>query len=274
MDINGIAFHWVFEPSIVVGLDIWEFAYLLAINALRRAYRWGPPVPLARQIAFHLGTLCAVIALLSPLDGVADNYLFSAHMAQHMLLMFAAAPLWLLGIPDWLMERVLPRGVVRRVLNALVQPIVALVLFNGVVWFWHFPSVYDAALQNEALHIVEHLVFIGAAFIGWWPILGPTVSGISRPTGLTKLGYQTLSMLACTALAALITLARRPLFTYYGNAPLVMGLTPLADQQIGGIVMWLPGDMIYVGLLILTFYHWLSDDVQAAPVLQGLGIEG
>ncbi|MEO8607906.1 MAG: cytochrome c oxidase assembly protein [Chloroflexota bacterium] len=258
MDINGISINWIFEPTILLGLALWAAVYTVAVNQMRRRFHWGEPVPVVRQIAFHLGTISAVIALLSPLDTLSDTYLFSAHMTQHMLLMFVAAPLWLLGIPGWLVCQWIPFPSIRNALYKLTRPAVAFLIFNGVMWLWHIPTVYDAALRNEPLHIAEHLLFIGAAFIGWWPVLGPSFDAKSTISPPLKVGYLVASMFACTALAALITLAQRQLFTFYGDASLTMGLQPLVDQQIGGAVMWVPGDMIYMLLIGWVFYQWMQ----------------
>ncbi len=255
----GISINWVFEPSIVIGLALWTITYTLAVNPVRRQLHWGEPIPLARQMAFHLGTFSAVVALLSPLDTLSDVYLFSAHMTQHMLLMFVAAPLWLIGTSGWMIQCLVPTHKAHKVLAWLTQPVIAFLTFNGVMWLWHIPFIYDAALQHEPLHIIEHLLFIGTALIGWWPILGPAIDHELTTSPLMKLGYLVASMIACSALGVLITLSQHQLFTYYGNASLSLGLKPLDDQQIGGAIMWVVGDMIYVSLIGLVFYRWLEN---------------
>ena len=246
------ALNWSFEPSIILGIGLWMAAYALAVNPMRRSQHWGTPVPLPRQLAFHLGTICAFIALVSPLDALADTWLFSAHMVQHMLLTFVAPPLWLIGTPDWLVRRLIPVHWV----NVITQPMIAFVIFNGVMWVWHIPTAYDAALRLPLLHIVEHLSFMAAAVIGWWPILGPDLAG--RMNAPLKLAYLLPSLLSCGALAALITLSTTQLYPFYGSASLKWGLVPLTDQALGGLAMWLPGDMIYMVLIVYTVSRWLD----------------
>src|SRR5689334_17467000 len=204
--------QWDFEASVVVGIGLWFSAYALASGPLRRRRAWGPPVPAWQQLTFHLGTVCALLALVSPLDTLGDTSLFSAHMAQHLLLTFVAPPLWLLGTPAWLIRRLAPG----RWLGLLGQPMLAFAVFNGVMWAWHLPAAYDAALNELPLHILEHLSFMASAVIGWWPVLGP--AGTGRLAGVRRLAYLIPALFSCTALAALITLSSVQLYPFYGQA--------------------------------------------------------
>jgi putative membrane protein len=252
------AMGWQWEPTALAGLLALSGAYALAVGPLRRRRGWGPMPSLTRQIAFHVGTLGVLLALNSPLDPVADRYLFSAHMVQHIILTYIAPPLWLLGLPVWLVNRLAAGRSAQRILAALTQPVTAFLIFNGVMWAWHIPSAYDAALENQGLHIVEHLMFMAAAVIGWWPIVGklpPTQQALSLPG---RVAYLFGSVLSCTALAALITFSPGRLYPFYGDAPLLWGLTPMLDQQIGGLAMWLPTDIIFVTCLAFVFNRWLS----------------
>jgi cytochrome c oxidase assembly factor CtaG len=248
--------YWDFSPSVVLGTALLVVAYGLTIGPLRRRGRWGAPVSPAQQLAFYLGSLCMFLALVSPLDQLGDESLFSAHMAQHMLLSFVAPPLWVIGTPDWLIRRLVPSPVLAWMLN----PFVAFSLFNGVMWIWHMPAAYDAALAHEGLHIVEHLMFMAAAVIGWLPVLKPELNDNMTP--LHRLMYLFPSMLSCTALAALITVSSHQLYQFYGNASLRWGLTPISDQQLGGLTMWLPGDMLYLILFVWTFRILLNETTQ------------
>ncbi|HSB00852.1 MAG TPA: cytochrome c oxidase assembly protein [Anaerolineales bacterium] len=238
---------WNFEPSVIVGTGLLAAAYALMIGPLRRRWRWGAPVPLAQQLAFYLGSVCILLALVSPLDALGDKTLFSAHMAQHMLLSFVAPPLWLVGTPGWLIRLLVPA----RFLELALNPFLAFILFNGVMWTWHLPASYDAALAHEWLHIAEHLMFMAVGVIGWFPALKFELANDMSP--LLRLIYLFPSMLSCTALAALITTSSHQLYRFYGNDSLGWGLTPLGDQQLGGLAMWLPGDMLYMVLIVWTF---------------------
>jgi cytochrome c oxidase assembly factor CtaG len=242
----------------MIGTVFLVLGYALATGPLRSRYRWGERVPPARQLVFYLGTLCMFLALIGPLDVLGDEDLFSAHMVQHMILSFVAPPLWLLGTPAWLIRRLVPR----RSLRGLINPVLAFALFNGVMWVWHLPAFYDDALSNEWLHIGEHLMFMASGVIGFLPVLKSEM--VSTMTPIRKLMYLVPAMFSCTALAALITLSSRQLYPFYGNASLGWGLTPLGDQQLGGLAMWLPGDMLYMGLII-----WIFNGLLAEPKQEG-----
>jgi cytochrome c oxidase assembly factor CtaG len=247
---------WNFEPSVIIGTCLLVLAYALLIGPLRRRYHWGLPVPAGQQRAFYLGSLIMFLALIGPLDVLGDEDLFSAHMAQHMFLSFIAPPLWLIGTPGWLIRHLIPP----RILTRLVNPFVAFALFNGLMWTWHLPGAYDAALVHEWLHIGEHLLFMASGVIGFLPVLKSDL--VTGMTPLYKLMYLFPAMLSCTALAALITLSSRQLYPFYGNAPLQWGLTPLSDQQLGGLAMWLPGDMLLMGLIVWVFNSLLDEKNQ------------
>jgi cytochrome c oxidase assembly factor CtaG len=250
--------NWDWEPSILIGLALLVGGYTLAVGPLRRRYKWGAPVPASRQVAFYLGMFTVLIALVSPLDALADEYLFSAHMVQHMLLTFVAPPLWLIGTPSWLAEKLIP-GPARGIMAGVTHPAAAFIIFNGTMWAWHLPRVYDLALEYEGLHIIEHQAFMASAVIGWWPVLGAFQPNRNVLTSPVRVFYLVLSIFPCTALAALITLAPTRLYTFYANAPQQWGLSPMTDQQLGGALMWIPGDMIFVLAIIIAFYRWLNE---------------
>jgi putative membrane protein len=239
-----MAASWNPDPTVIGGTILLVVGYYVYTGPLRRRFSLGPPVPRLRQLLFYLGCTAMLLALISPLDDLGDGYLLSAHMVQHMLLGFVAPPLWLLGMPGWLVELVLPPGLPRRLAN----PALAFLVFNGVFWIWHLPRFYDAALENDALHIVEHLTFMGGGVIGWAPVLGAGFG--EKPGPISRFMYLVPTMFSCNALAALITLTPSQLYSFYGQASLMWGLTPLEDQYVAGLSMWLPGDMLFLALFL------------------------
>lgn len=214
-------------------------------------------MPLGQQIAFHLGTLVGLMALVSPLDELGDRFLFSAHMVQHLLLMFVTVPLWLVGTPGWLVDRIIPKGLVF-LANSLTRPISSFFIFVGVLYVWHIPAVYNLAQESEVIHIFEHLTFIGAALIGWWPVAGAETARFPKPEPPARMLYLFLLAIPCTALAAALTFARTPLYAYYVNAPHIFALDALQDQRLGGLLMWLPTHMVLLLAMGLTFRHWFA----------------
>lgn len=254
-DVVGIG--WTWEPSVLIGIALLTLGYFFVGRNLRQRHP-GQPWSVWRRMAFHAGTALVFIGLSSPLDALGDHYLFSAHMTQHLLFLFASPLLWLIGIPSWAAEAVLPDGRVRRWIRTLCQPAIAGLLWVGVMWLWHIPQFYDASLENEGLHIFEHLTFLAVSTIGWWPVFGPYPAEIRREPILSQALYLFFVSLPCTALAAILTLSPRLLYPFYAQAPRLFGWTPLFDQQLGGLLMWLPGDMFLMGAAISVLIQWMN----------------
>ncbi len=241
---------WTWYPSVVIGFSLWTVLYVLVI-------RRSKATSLASQIAFHIGTLVGLLALVSPLDELGDEYLFSAHMVQHLLLMFVTAPMWLIGVPGWMIDRLLPNRAAKFV-PWFVSPVPAFLVFVGVMWFWHIPAFYQMALENEGIHIFEHLTFIGAALIGWWPILGAEESRLPKPEPPVRMLYLFLLAVPCTALAAILTFAHMALYPFYLTASHPFGMNALQDQHLGGLLMWLPTHFVLLVMLGFTFLTWFA----------------
>ncbi len=242
---------WTWYPSVLIGFSLWTLLYVLAI-------RRGRSTPPLQQIAFHLGTLIGLVALVSPLDELGDEYLFSAHMLQHLLLIFGAAPLWLAGTPGWLVDRLIPRRLTGLV-QWLTHPLVAFWVFVGVLSVWHIPALYEIAQGSGAVHIGEHLTFIGAALIGWWPVLGVESSRFPRPAAPVRMLYLFLLAIPCAALAAILTFADAPLYLFYVTAAHPFGMSALEDQRLGGLLMWLPTHFVLLVVLAVTFLQWFLE---------------
>ncbi len=254
---------WNWAPSILVGLAGFLGVYLAAIGPLRTRFAASSPVARTQIAWFTAGALVVLLALVSPLDEIGDGYLFSAHMIQHLLLTLVAPPLLLLGTPGWLLRPLLRAGSIRRVLRLLTSPLVAFILFNATFLIWHMPTLYEATLHNEAIHITEHLLFMATAMLNWWPVLGP-LPQLPRLSPPTQILYLFLEGVPATILGALIVFAATPLYPTYAAAPRVFGLDSIADQQLAGLVMWMPGGMIYLLALSLVFYTWLQREGQLA----------
>ena len=254
--------QWNLDPTLVLGIAVFVGAYFYALGPLRRKYGWAETVD-RRQVGYFVaGTVILILALNSPLDELGDEYLFSAHMVQHMLISIVVPPLWLLGTPEWMLAPLFKHANVTRVMRWLTNPIVAFGLFNADLWLWHAPAFYDATLANEYVHIFEHLTFIVFGVLFWWPILSPVrqIPRISKGFGVL---YLFMACQPMVALGALLTFAAEPLYQPYIAAPRIWGLSPLADQQLGGLIMWLPTNIPYVIGLSVLFFQWVSDQDRA-----------
>ena len=262
---------WAWDPTILIGLALWTAGYILFIHRDAHLKGRDHPVNRLRQIAFHLGTLVAFFALVSPLDHLADNFLLSAHMVQHLLLILVAPPLWLLGLPQTLFDSIDFNHLIRSSIRWVTKPPVAYLIFNGTFLIWHIPTLYDAALMHPLVHVAEHLCFIAAAIIGWWPVLGFLPKLAPRPIYPYQMLYCFALMIPSVALAVVLTFSRNPIYTFYLRAPAVVGsialpafangphlwgLSVLDDQQLAGVIMWIPGNLVYFIAFMTVFINW------------------
>ncbi len=256
---------WVWEPSVLLGLALATLFYgaaarpgMIGPRASARRARW-------QAVSFYAGLLAIFIALVSPLDGLAASYLFSAHMAQHLLLMMVAVPLIMMGLPGWMYTQLLPRGWPRRLWSWLTRPVPAFLIFNLTLGVWHLPRFYGLALVHPNVHILQHMTLLVAAGIGWWPVLGNMPSAAPRPSRGVQVIYLFLQGFPSTALAALITLAPNPLIGFYVAAPRVWGISVQADQMWSGLLMWMPGAMVYFVAATIVFLRWFGDEGAPEP---------
>jgi cytochrome c oxidase assembly factor CtaG len=249
---------WTAAPGVVGGCLLGAVLYVRGVRAVRR--RAGTRlVPPWRTRSFALAIVALLVALVSPLDALAGS-LFSAHMVQHLLLVMVAAPLLVVGDPMtamlWALTPRARRGVGlwwrrRRALRAawrtVASPGGAWVLHVIALWIWHVPSLYDGAVADGAVHVLEHLTFLLTALLFWWV---PFKAHGRRIGAGTALIYLFGAVLQGTILGALLALARHPLYTVHFGTTRAWGLTPLEDQQLAGLLMWVPAGLVYVAALV------------------------
>lgn len=232
---------------------------MLGVGPLRRRFGWAQSVGRGQVAVFLVGVLVIFVAVLSPLHELGDNYLFSAHMVQHLLLTLVVPPLLLLGTPPWLIRPLLTGSRVLSVARFLTLPVVAFVLFNTVFVFWHVPVLYDLALREQGIHILEHLTFLTAGVIMWWPILSP-LPELPRPPYLVQMLYLFVQPTVPSILGALITFSGSVLYEWYSEAPRVWEISAHTDQQVGGVIMWVPGGLAFLVTLIVVFLIWAGQE--------------
>jgi cytochrome c oxidase assembly factor CtaG len=250
---SRIAAAWDFDPSVIVGCLALA---ILDVLVCRRDF--------SRAVWFLFGELVMLLALISPLDVLADDYLFSAHMLQHMLLVLAVPPLLILGIPHQLARSIVGVHALGAIERPLRNPLVAWTLGVAALWIWHLPRLYDATLASEALHIFEHLTFLVTATIFWWPICAPLED--SRMSHGAACAYLGAAMLATTVLGILITFAPVGAYAAYLHPQDSLGildalrqswgLTIEADQELGGLLMWVPGGLVYLCAIMAVLARW------------------
>ncbi|HYU19438.1 MAG TPA: cytochrome c oxidase assembly protein [Chloroflexota bacterium] len=250
---------WHGEPSVRAGILLLAGLYLLGVGPLRRRYALGPPAPRWKIATFLAGIAILFVALDGPLDDLSDNYLFSAHMLQHMLLTLFMPPLLLMGTPGWLLRPLIGLPFAARVARALTQPLVALLLFNVTFTVFHLPSFFELTLEDERFHIAEHVLFMVTAIITWWPILSPLpeLPRLPYPVQLIYVFFQTFSGFT---VGAFLTLAQQVLYPFYQSVPRLWGVSALDDQKIGGLIMWVIGGTFLLLVFTAIFFAWVSHE--------------
>jgi len=264
-----LALSWTFDPLVVLALGLTVVAYTRGIFTMR---------PLGdhvlgtwRPVAFFTGMVFAFLALSSPIDVLSDR-LFAFHMIQHLMLVFVAAPLILIGAPLLPMLRGIPSGVrritvipgakstqVRFLSHQLTNPMIAWTVFVVSLWGWHTPSLYAAALESEAIHILEHVSFIGTALLFWWLVIDP-VPFRGRIPYLGRLAYVILALTQSLPLAAMLTFTSKPWYEPYITSGGYWGIDPMTDQQIGGLIMWIGGMVAYFVAVAALFTVAMKKD--------------
>jgi putative membrane protein len=259
---------WNFEPVLLAALVLIAWAYTVGVRVLWSRAGAGGGIERWRVACFAAGMLALIIALISPLDGL-GSALFSAHMAQHMLLILVAAPLLSLGAPGTALLWVLPLNGRRRMgrwwmrsawaralWHACTRLGVAWAIATATLWAWHAPALYQAALKSESVHVLEHASFLFASCLFWW--------ALARRGRRSRASYG-VSIFAVFAMAlqggtlgALLTFSATPWYPVYAATTAPYGLSPLDDQQLAGLIMWIPAGVIYLLAACGLFVAWLS----------------
>ena len=248
--------QWNWEPSILIATVLITGLYLYAIGPLRKRYFPEEPVKTGQTVSFLLGIFFMFLSLVSPLDELGDSYLFSAHMVQHLVLTMIGPPLLVIGTPGWFIKPLVRNKIAFRVAKALTYPAVAFVLYNVDFWLWHAPPLYNATLENQNIHILEHLTFIVFGILNWWPIFSQS-KDLPRLSIGGQVLYLFLSGMPSVLLGAGLTFSP-PLYAPYIAAPRVWGISAATDQQLGGLIMWVPVSISYIVVMSVLFIRWMQ----------------
>ena len=265
---------WTFEPWSVVSLLLGSIIYLRGWWQLHRRLprRFGA----RRLIAFQSGMLTLFLALASPLHELAEK-LLQFHMIQHLFLMMVVPPLLLLGAPILPLLRGLPRPALRyglrqlfssrafkRLANFFTDPLVCLLAFTVSNVAWHVPALYELALRSEFWHAVQHICFFGTGLLFWWPVVQPWPSRLRWPRW-TMIPYLLFADIQNTALSAFLIFSERVLYPTYAAVPRLWGISVLDDQTAAGVIMWVPGSVIFlVPVAVLAVGLFDSPQTRAA----------
>jgi putative membrane protein len=260
------------HPSVVIGVALLSALYALGVGPLRR--RLGGPrrLPRGPVACFAASQLLLLASLNGPLHHLGDYFLFSAHMLQHLLITLVFAPLFLLGLPDWLLRPLVRPRALFVLGRWLTRPVVAFSLYNAALVLWHMPVVYELAMSDHDVHIAQHVSFMVLAVIAFWPVAG-LLPEFPRLSYLWQIGYLFVMQIPMIALGAFLTLAEEVLYPFYATAPRVASWLPaLEDQQLGGLLMWLPGHLVLWIPMAVIFFRWVRAGSDEATGLSATGV--
>jgi cytochrome c oxidase assembly factor CtaG len=261
---------WEWSPAITVALLLLLVFYSAGVRRLWARSARGRGVRTRDVVCFACGWIALAVGVVSPLHAL-GGVLFSAHMTQHELLMVVAAPLLVLGRPVVAMVWALPlgwrrraggwvrRGSVRPLWGALTLPAVATALHLAALAVWHLPGPYEATYASAAVHALQHVSFLSTALVFWWALLRPAPGREGE-----AVAYLFASTLVTGALGALLAFAPELWYPHYAATTGAWGLTPLDDQQLGGIIMWVPGGGSYLLAALALFARWLRESERRA----------
>lgn len=247
----------MFDPGIWFSIVMLHGAYLLAVGPFRTKFPNSRPISSFQLVCWTMGILTIILALITPLSTLADQYLFSAHMLQHVLLTLVAPPLMLLGLPAWLFDPLTRVPWLLNLARKLTRPFWAFAIFNVTFAAWHIPAFYNLALYAVPIHLLEHFTMVFAAFLLWMPVLSPTPLLPRAPLPVQVL-YIFLASVLSTGLGALITLAKQPIYVFYEQSPRIWGIPTLDDQVWAGLIMWAGAAAIFLVALSIVFFYWFS----------------
>jgi cytochrome c oxidase assembly factor CtaG len=264
--IGSLVLGWSFEPLVVLLLVVAGGAWLAVVRRVDRAHP-GNPVPRRRSVAFLAGLGAIAVALMSGIEAY-DTTLFSVHMVQHILLTLVAAPLIVLGAPITTLLRAATPNVRQRILLPILHsrvlkvvsfPVVAWLVFAGVMWGSHFSPLFNASLEDPLVHDLEHGLYLAAGLLFWWPAIGldPSPWRMAHPV---RTMYVFLQMPQNTFLAVVILNSSVALYAHYATLVRSWGPTALEDQQLAGGIMWLAGDLLFLAALAGILAGWMRHE--------------
>jgi putative membrane protein len=249
--------HWFADPLVLVPLTLFAGIYVWRFARAREEAGGRGAGPL-QALAFAGGMLALLVALVSPLDGLGDDYLFSAHMFQHVLIGDVAPLLILLGL-----SRVIMRPATRRLtslerrLGPLASPATGIALWLVLMYLWHIPALYDAATEHALIHLLEHVSFFAAGVALWWPLIQP-VPMRRRLTGLQPVAYIGTAKAGLAALGIFLTWSTTAIYPYYEHTPRIWGLSPIEDQNVAGVIMMVEQSLTLAIVLVALFIRMLA----------------
>lgn len=255
MNLSDLLTNWVPSAEVGQGLIFLTLLYFLAVGPLRPQVAPDEPYPI-RYVRWYVASLLLLyLAVGSPLDLIGERYLFSLHMIQHILLMYLYPFLLLKALPPWLIRPFLEFKGVRWALRTLTQPVAALGLFTFVFTAFHVPALYELTLRDRSFHFFEHALLIGTGLLFWWPLISPLPEYPRIHPGQQML-YAVAMMISQTPVFFYLTFMTTPHYPTYARAIRIVKLSPVEDQQLGGIEMKVAAMILSFILFAHGFWTW------------------
>lgn len=257
---------WQIEPVLLGLITTMAVAYYLSVGPLRRRLAPTEPYPVKHALLFGGGLLLLFLNEGSPLHDLAERYLLSAHMIQHLLLSYMIAPLLLVGTPKWLLRASLANRSMKPIMRVVLNPLTTFAAFSLIMAIYHLPRIYDLALVNTSLHHAVHIIILFASLMVWWPILHP-IDDLGTTPFILRMAYIFLLPVVQLPIFGGITFAPEPLYQVYAHMPTrAFGLSVMEDQAIGGVIMKVAGIIAFGIPFVLTFFAWYRNETsQDAP---------
>lgn len=261
---------WGGDTIVLVGLIYLQVLYLVGVGPVRKRFKLAPKFPTRQAVIFTSAVVLLFLSLQSPLHTLGDGYLFSAHMVQHLMLTLVCAPMLLIGTPSWLVRPLLRVRPAAAVLKMVTNWLPAFLVYNFILVFSHLPALYDFALRNETAHSIQHMAYLGTAILVWWSICGPLpeLNRLPPPGQMLLLFGSTLPAFATGAMLAYSVDAVYP--TYVAAPRVFDWLSPVEDQRLGGLIMWIIGSLYYLIIMGVVFFSWFNREEEKTH-LAGLG---
>lgn len=252
--------HWIIEPAVAVAMMIMTIAYFLVIGPLnrRRPGHENRPVTPAQIRWFIAGQVLLLISLGPPLDDWSYHFFSSAHMVQHLMLMFAVVPCWIKGTPPWVLRPLMNHTAGRILLTKVPRALPGFVIATMIIVLWHFPDLYNLTLESQFIHALQHIAFLVTGFLFFWPIMSTLPEAPQLPP-LMKCLYLFLQTIPSGVVGAMIVYAAPGLYPHYAKASQrPFGLSLAEDQVLGGVIMWVGMNSVFLVMISVIFLKYAA----------------
>lgn len=256
---EGLSANWNFDIPLCLQLVVVLAGYAYAIGPLRVDLKVKQSASVAQVSAFLGGITIFAVAVMSPMDSIGEQYFFWVHMVQHLILVFLVPALLIYGTPGWIIDWALKLPGIKSFLRYVLTPLSAFLVSQLVLVVWHVPVLYQAAMRNSVVHDLEHLTFIAAGILIWWPVLSESKL-LPRAADHVLLVYLFLLPVPTSILGAMIAFSEDVLYPLYAVAPRFWEIAVRSDQELAGLLMWVPGKLIFWLAIGIVFFRWFRKE--------------